>query len=485
MLSALVLIGYSADRCFTVCHGYTIQKELRKISVPKIGHRHRHHHTDTTVSVFNVKNEPSDWNVNNDINRQLWDDGAVISTASSIRTAMPLKFPTIWSSRRELFKMIRPNNIPGIILFHMLGVYLVLVHATTTAATVAVGGSNGLVGVVPSYWTILLKEPVIWLTLISTNLVSATSMVVNDYYDAKLGRDTLKQHQHQWLQQQQQEQQHDDSNSSSTNDLAANDSNDTKWILHPVNGIWNKLVTRRLLMYLYSMALCLSNCLPGIPTRISVNIALMMTYLYTVHFKPITLMKNIVCATLIALAPWTSGSCTLYLLQQQYHVNMIGTGGISLSTLLRGGVWAIPSLWRLFGILFAGVLGREILMDCNDVVADRASGIRTIPVVYGCRIASYVATFTTGVMTYLAITAPVQQLLPLVSLPTISWNALVAARLWTTAPFRRLALAGLGCMIQLNGMRKILRTNGADKGVVDEMIQQNLFTVVLLMASFV
>ena len=164
---------------------------------------------------------------------------------------------------------------------------------------------------------------------------------------------------------------------------------------------------------------------------------------------------------------------------------MIGTGGTSLSSLLHGGVWAIPSLWRLFGILFAGVLGREILMDCNDVVADRASGIRTIPVVYGCRIASYVATFTTGVMTYLAITAPVQQLLPLVSLPTISWNALVAARLWTTAPFRRLALAGLGCMIQLNGMRKILRTNGADKGVVDEMIQQNLFTVVLLMASFV
>jgi 4-hydroxybenzoate polyprenyltransferase len=212
----------------------------------------------------------------------------------------------------------------------------------------------------------------------------------------------------------------------------------------------------------------------------SVNIALMMTYLYTVHFKPITLMKNVVCATLIALSPWTSGSSTLYLLQQHYNVNIVGAGSHSLTSVLRGGVWAIPSLWRLFGILFTGVLGREILMDCNDIVADRASGIRTIPVVYGSQIASYVAALATGIMTYLAIASPLQQLL--------SWSssvANVAAPIWTTVPFRRLVLAGLGCVIQLNSMLKILRTKGTNKFVIEQMIQQNLYTVVLLMASFV
>ena len=424
------------------------------------------------------------------------DDGAIMSAssspptaASSIRTSMPNKVPSIWSSRHDLFQMIRPNNIPGIILFHMLGVYLVLVHATRTAAMV------GNV-VVPNYWTILLKEPVIWLTLISTNLVSATSMVVNDYYDAKLGRDTLKQHHHQMQQEQRLADNGNDdvSSGSRNNDNAATStatstgSTDTKWILHPVNGMWNKLVTRRLLMYMYSISLCISTCLPGIPTRMSVNIALMMTYLYTVHFKPITLMKNVVCATLIALAPWTSGSCTLYLLQQQYNVNIVAAGSTSLSSILNGGVWAIPSLWRLFGILFTGVLGREILMDCNDIVADRASGIRTIPVVYGCQIASYIATLTTGIMTYLAIASPLQQLLQLIS--SLSSSSLMsmmsmAIPIWTTAPFRRLVMAGLGCILQLNGMRKILQTNGTNQVAIDQMIQQNLYTVILLMASFV
>jgi 4-hydroxybenzoate polyprenyltransferase len=440
------------------------------------------------VSSRSIHTESNDWALNS--SSRFLDDGTMMSSTQSsalasavaasttIRTTFPDKIPTIWSCRHDLFQMIRPNNIPGIILFHMLGVYLVLVHALTTAGTI----SNI---VVPNYWTILLKEPVIWLTLISTNLVSATSMVVNDYYDAKLGRDTLKQHH-----QQQIKLHHnigtgggnDDPSitDSSNNDNIVNDSTDTKWILHPVNGMWNKLVTRRLLMYMYSISLCIATCLPGIPTRLSVNIALMMTYMYTVHFKPITLMKNIVCATLIALAPWTSGSSTLYLLQQQYNINIVATGSSSLSSVLHGGVWAIPSLWRLFGVLFTGVLGREILMDCNDVVADRASGIRTVPVVYGCQIASYVAAFTTGIMTYLSIASPLQQLLSL-----SSSIASMASPIWTTAPFRRLALAGLGCVIQLNSMRRTLQTKGTNKLVIDQMIEQNLFTVVLLMASFV
>jgi 4-hydroxybenzoate polyprenyltransferase len=338
---------------------------------------------------------------------------------------IPAQLPTIWSSRKELFHMTRPNNIPGIILFHMLGVYLVMVQVASNTHT---------------YWSLLLKEPVIWLTLLSTNLVSASSMVVNDYYDAKLGRDTLKQ-----------------MNSD------GGDANQEKWMLHKDNGLWNKLVTRRFLMYLYSIALCISNCLPGIPTRLSVTVALMMTYLYTVHLKPMTWVKNIVCATLIALAPWTSGSCALYLLQQ--HGNKIALNG----------VWSIPALWRLFGVLFFGVFGRELLMDCADVDADRATGIRTIPVVYGCSTASKVALASAIVMTYFAMVAPITQLLLLPSFVPI----------WSSTPMRRLFFAVAACGLQLRGMWSAVQTNGADRVSIDKVISQSLFTVVFLMASFV
>jgi 4-hydroxybenzoate polyprenyltransferase len=383
----------------------------------------------TIVGMLNLASDEPDWRGIGPGNTADLQNPAitVIAMDSSTSIVVPEILPTIWSSRHELFRMIRPNNIPGIILFHMLGVYLVMVHHHATAGTPR------------TYWSLLLKEPVIWLTLLSTNLVSASSMVVNDYYDAKLGRDTLKQ--------------------MSSDDTNTND----KWILHKDNGVWNKLVTRRFLMYLYAMALCISNCLPGIPTRLSVSCALMMTYLYTVYLKPITWVKNIVCATLIALAPWTSGSCALYLLQQSGSI--IGWND----------VWSIPSLWRLFGVLFCGVFGRELLMDCTDVDADRAAGIRTVPVVFGCSVTSKVAMATTGIMTYLAILTPLQQLLQLPS----------AIPLLSGAPIRRLLLAVTACGLQISGMSNVVQTNGADRSTIDRMISRSLFTVILLMASFI
>jgi 4-hydroxybenzoate polyprenyltransferase len=348
---------------------------------------------------------------------------ATIGVVPSIQ--VPSQLPTIWSSRKELFRMTRPNNIPGVILFHMLGVYSVVSQVAPDTHT---------------YWSILLKEPVIWLTLISTNLVSASSMVVNDYYDAKLGRDTLKQM-----------------------NSKGGDGTQEKWMLHKDTGLWNKLVTRRFLMYLYSIALCISNCLPGIPTRLSVTAALMMTYLYTVHLKPMTWVKNIVCASLIALAPWTSGSCALYLLQQ--HGNNIALSG----------VWSIPALWRVFAVLFFGVFGRELLMDCADVDADRATGIRTIPVVYGCSTASKIAMASAILLTYFAMFAPIKQLLLLPSFVPV----------WNSTPMRRLVLALAACGLQLRGTWSAVRTNGTDRVAIDNVISQSLFTVVLLMASFV
>lgn len=317
---------------------------------------------------------------------------------------------TVWKSRGSLFQMTRPANIPGVILFHMLGVYLVL-EATGQSA---------------NYWSILLKEPVVWLTLLATNIVSATSMLVNDYYDAKLGRDALK--------------------------------SDSKLLLLKDSPL-SQPVVKLFLMYMYAAALVVSNFLPGIPTRLSVTVALIMTYLYTVHLKPMTWVKNVVCASLIALAPWTSGSCVLYLLKY--------TGNIS--------IWFVPSLWRLFGVLFCGVVSREILMDCTDLPADAASGIRTIPVVHGRFFAAKVAAVSTLIMTVLATGPHLRQLL---QLPSV-------VPLWSATPLRRLILAATGSAFQLKGTLQAWHTKGADNAVIDKMIGQSLLSVVFLLASFV
>ena len=44
------------------------------------------------------------------------------TTTTSFSVSNNNNIPTIWGSRYELLRMIRPNNIPGIILFHLLGI---------------------------------------------------------------------------------------------------------------------------------------------------------------------------------------------------------------------------------------------------------------------------------------------------------------------------------------------------------------------------
>jgi 4-hydroxybenzoate polyprenyltransferase len=348
---------------------------------------------------------------------------------------------TVWKMRGALFQMTRPSNIPGIVLFHLLGVHLALTSATTTMSTV----SNSI------YWSIVLKEPLVWLSLVAITLVSASSMVVNDYYDAKLGRDAQKV-------------------------------NTDKVLLLPSpehletedKVAMSKLVVRQFLMYLYGVALLISNVLPGAPTRLSVTVGLMLTYLYTVHLKPITWVKNIVCASLIALAPWTSGSCALHVLQQR-GLAAAAAGGHFV------GVWSFPSIWRLFGVLFLGVMGRELLMDCSDLDADTASGVKTVPVVFGCRFAAKVATVLALAMTALAT---IPHILALSRLPMsgISWPGL----LWNCpVPLRRLVLAAIGCSLQLWGSWRVVQTNGRDIATMDRVIIRSLWTVILLLASFV
>ena len=259
-----------------------------------------------------------------------------------INGASPSRIPTVWDNIGKLTKLTRPENFPGICLFHMLGVYLALDH---------VGQSS-------KYWAVLMADPSMWLVLSSLILTSSTSMVVNDYYDTKLGRDV-----------------------------------DTAKPL--VNGSIPMHLVPRYLSYLYGAALISVAFLPGVPARLSVVLALILTYLYTKHLKPITWGKNVVCAALIAFSPFTSGSAALFRTVSQ------GDHQLALSEVL-----GVSSLWRLVSVLFVGFVGREMTMDCNDVETDRFVGVWTVPARYGRKFASRICLLFSIVVTMLTVSFP-------------------------------------------------------------------------------
>jgi 4-hydroxybenzoate polyprenyltransferase len=335
------------------------------------------------------------------------------------------KSDTVWQQLGPLTRLTRPHNFPGIFLFHLIGIYITL--QSTHRLDV--------------FSTFLLASPAMWLVFASVLLVSSTSMVVNDYYDAKLGRDTIST-----------DTDHDD-------DDHHHNTN------HPlVSGDLSFRVVRRYLSYLYAAALLISTVLPGALARFSVIVSLMLTYWYTNHLKPLTWIKNAVCAFLIAFAPLTSSSATLHLLTT--------TATTTPPTNMFVQVFQIVPLWRVVTMLFVGILGREITMDCNDVQNDGAVGVRTIPVVYGSVFASRVALACAGMASTLALMGPIYQ----------GWNrnSGISAMVWQ----RRLVLASIASTIQMIGAIKVWKTQGRNRQVVSTAVDNGAATILLFLASY-
>ena len=136
-----------------------------------------------------------------------------------------------------------------------------------------------------------------------------------------------------------------------------------------------------------------------------------------------------------------------------------------------------PGLWRLFGVLLFGVTGREILMDCTDVTADSAAGIRTVPVVHGKLFATKVATGCSLVMSLLATMPAIRQIL--------ATQGGTNSSILLSAPVRRLTLAGMASVWQLRRNWQIFKTKGEDSSLISQTVNESLLTVVLLLASFV
>mmetsp|Transcript_71 Transcript_71/g.319 ORF Transcript_71/g.319 Transcript_71/m.319 type:complete len:496 (-) Transcript_71:181-1668(-) len=339
-------------------------------------------------------------------------------SGETINGAKPTKPATILSHWRELTLLTRPANFPGICLFHMLGIYLALDR----------------VGQLSQYKAVLLGDPTMWAVLSGLILTSSTSMVVNDYYDAKLGRDT------------------DPSNSSL------------------VSGSLPMYLVRRYLSYLYAATLVCAAFLPGVPARLSVILALMLTFWYTKYLKPVTWLKNVVCATLIAFSPFTSGTAALY-----------RTNNKNLESL--GTVMGIPTLWRLVAILFVGFVGREMTMDCNDVQDDAAVGVQTVPVLYGTRFASRFCFLSSTVVSLLSTAFPAVKVGRLCKTTTAaSWTNLVASN---ARVFGRFGLALIGSSLLLRRSWQVLQTEGRNSAINDRAVDEGLVSVLFVLGSFV
>ncbi|KAL9179419.1 hypothetical protein ACHAXT_008709 [Thalassiosira profunda] len=168
---------------------------------------------------------------------------------------------------KQLFLLARPVNFPVVALFHVLGV-----HQAVQVWASASDSSTKLLGR-------LLVHPSMVLVLISLLLVTSTSMITNDYYDAKNGVDAV-----------------------SEGEDNANEH------YHPLaRGEVPMSTAKAFDSYLYAVLLLSSPFVPGVIPRLLVIGGAIVTYLYTTHLKPKTWIKNLSCAALVAMSPVTSG----------------------------------------------------------------------------------------------------------------------------------------------------------------------------------
>jgi len=216
-------------------------------------------------------------------------------------------------SRTKLYlEMCRIDNLPASFIF---------VAGGAVAATHRLGD---------------VLSPSVLLAALCTVLITATSMVVNDYFDFRVGTDEGDE----------------------GNVLA-------RKALLPAQAKYFAARTYGALMFLICLA-------PFASVRVILMSGTISTFLYTKYLKPVTWMKNVSVASVCAFAPAVGGICAC--------------GGLGSLFTSSGG-----HCLGLSAALFFGIMHREILMDVVDVKADKVSGIITIPVKYGAHFASKVA----------------------------------------------------------------------------------------------
>lgn len=338
---------------------------------------------------------------------------------------------------KQLFLLCRPINFPIVIMFHVLGIHqAVSLYKTASRLTTQ-----------QPLLLPLMMQPSMLVVLIALLLVTSTSMITNDYYDARYGVDTV-------------------------------DTSTAEGNSKPIaRGDLPFSITKTFDSYLYAILLLLTSFIPGKFARLMVSGGAIITYLYTVHLKPRPYIKNISCAALISLSPVTSGLAAWHVLCEGSFLRGRGIIGLdgdpvaSFSTLPFNLILKSP-LSLLVVALFFGVLSREITMDITDCEGDRTAGIETIPVKHGKKVAAGVALGCTFVA---AIAACGTSL--------VSFYHIIIALL-TDLETRKAILSVWGSTMFLWRAWRVWRTNGENADLAERAVSESLIYVVMILASF-
>jgi 4-hydroxybenzoate polyprenyltransferase len=319
-----------------------------------------------------------------------------------------------------------------------------------------------------SLFVTLLKDPAMLMVLLSLLLVTSTSMITNDYYDAREGVDSPYDSRH---------------------PLAAAAAAITT-LTHPgstTDSVIPLSVAKYFTKCLYAILLLSSAFVPSIMARILVLSGAMITYLYTVHLKPITWIKNISCAALVALGPIASGCAAWHVLRSN---SVIGSGSAVLSWFC---ILQSPLSFLVLSLFF-GIMGREVLMDIIDYGGDARAGIETIPVRYGKRIAANVALVCSILSSMSACAMPIWMLCSRMLLATRGGGSPLGLNTGGMTPTlnaclqtseaRRLLLSLVGSGMLLRRIYDVWWTNGEDNTLVNRAVDESLLSVLLVLASF-
>lgn len=228
------------DTIFTGTEDTNFSEHLRKDFWESNSTMNRNHLLDGRDLLELNYSSKKDWNVKLHQHSFMW-------LKAENEPSILISFPTLWA-------ICRPNNFIGILMLHTLGTYL------------AINRSN-------TYLVKTLLHPQQIAVLLALLLTSATSMMVNDYYDIRSGVDSHK-------------------------------------VRKPKAP---PRVMKRVLGLLYAPLLLITAVVPGISARLILLSGAMLTFLYTEHLKPVTWVKTIICALLIAISPLTSGLAAISL----------------------------------------------------------------------------------------------------------------------------------------------------------------------------
>ena len=173
----------------------------------------------------------------------------------------------------------------------------------------------------------VIINPYALLMCIISAIVASNSMVINDYYDYKLGTDNEKK-----------------------NKVLNNNELTSEEVLY--------FSTYLVITSYYLCSLIANNMVRDI-----ISNTIIFTYLYTPVFKNIPLIKNIIVALIITQAPLTGA----IIVGGNYHN-------------------VIPTIIYLFNF----IMWQEIMLDIMDINGDKKNNINTIPVLYGYKKANMI-----------------------------------------------------------------------------------------------